>query len=94
MKQKGWNSVLISDIELPVNLSRATSNITNADIIPLRGLNVYDILRREMLILTKAAAERIQKRLLNRTPHILKMAYKNSLKRQGISLPEVTTQKV
>lgn len=45
------------------NFARATSNVPKMDVIPTQGLNVYDILRRDNLIMTKAAIEAIEKRL-------------------------------
>jgi large subunit ribosomal protein L4 len=49
------SALIIGGAELDVNFSRAARNIPNVDVLPAQGLNVYDILRREKLVLTKAA---------------------------------------
>ena len=60
----GWSSVLIIDgPELDEKFARAARNIPGVDILPQQGANVYDILRRDTLVLTKAAVERLQERL-------------------------------
>ncbi len=60
----GWGSALIVDAaEVDTNLSRAAANLPGIDVLPHQGLNVYDILRRDTLVLTKAAVERIEERL-------------------------------
>ena len=40
----------------------ASRNIPNIDVLPNAGINVYDILRRETLVLTKAAVDAIEAR--------------------------------
>ena len=45
------------------NFKRAASNIPNLDVLPQQGANVYDILRRDTLVLTKDAVEHLQARL-------------------------------
>uniref|UniRef100_UPI0035CF3BEE 50S ribosomal protein L4 n=1 Tax=Bartonella sp. AC53GZZY TaxID=3243456 RepID=UPI0035CF3BEE len=40
------NALLIGGKEIDINFSRAASNIPNIDILPIQGINVYDILRR------------------------------------------------
>ncbi|MBT4879713.1 MAG: 50S ribosomal protein L4 [Alphaproteobacteria bacterium] len=58
------SSVLIIDGEkVDENLSRATSNLTHVDVLPQQGANVYSILRRENLILTKDAVHHLEARL-------------------------------
>ena len=60
----GWRSALIVDAsEIDTNLSRAAANLPSIDVLPHQGLNVYDIMRRDVLVLTKAAVERIEERL-------------------------------
>lgn len=60
----GWSNVLIvTGAEVDVNLARAAANLPNVDILPQQGANVYDILRRDMLVLTKGAVEHLQERL-------------------------------
>ncbi|HXQ67232.1 MAG TPA: 50S ribosomal protein L4 [Alphaproteobacteria bacterium] len=60
----GWGSVLIIDgPELDEGFARAARNIPGVDLLPQQGANVYDILRRDTLVLTKAAVEKLQERL-------------------------------
>lgn len=60
----GWSNVLIvTGAEVDDNLARAASNIINVDVVPQQGANVYDIIRRDTLVLTKEAAEHLQERL-------------------------------
>lgn len=60
----GWNSVLVVDgAEVNDNFRRAASNIPNVDVLPSQGANVYDILRRETLVLTKEAVQALEERL-------------------------------
>lgn len=60
----GWKSVLIIDgNEMEPGFVRAARNIVGVDLLPTRGANVYDILRRETLVLTSAAVEQLVERL-------------------------------
>ncbi|MEO9903708.1 50S ribosomal protein L4 [Nisaea sp.] len=60
----GWNSVLfIGGTALDEGFARAARNIPNVDVLPEQGANVYDILRRDTLVLTKAAVESLEARL-------------------------------
>ena len=60
----GWNSVLIIDgPELNEGFARAARNIPLVDVLPQQGANVYDILRRDTLVLTQAAVEHLEARL-------------------------------
>lgn len=52
-----------NDVALYSNFDKAVRNIPNMDILPARGINVYDILRREQLVLSKAAIAYLQERL-------------------------------
>jgi large subunit ribosomal protein L4 len=45
-----------------VNFARAARNIAQLDVLPQQGANVYDILRRDTLVLTKAAVEALTER--------------------------------
>jgi len=59
----GLDSALIVDgTELEKNFSLAARNIIGIDVLPIQGINVYDILRREKLVLTKAAVEALEAR--------------------------------
>ena len=60
----GLGSMLIIDgTELDGNFVRAARNIPRVDVLPQQGANVYDILRRDTLVLTRAAVEGLQERL-------------------------------
>ncbi|GHC63316.1 50S ribosomal protein L4 [Limoniibacter endophyticus] len=56
------NALLIGGAELDNNLQLAASNIPNVDVLPIQGINVYDILRRHTLVLSKAAVEALEER--------------------------------
>ena len=59
----GLKSALIIDgAEPQVNFRLAASNIPQIDVLPIQGINVYDILRREKLVLTKAAIDALEAR--------------------------------
>ena len=59
----GWESALIVDgAEVEVNFANAARNVPNVDVLPVQGINVYDILRRKTLVLTKAALEALEAR--------------------------------
>lgn len=56
--------VLVVDAEMfDVNLMRAAQNLPNLDLLPVRGLNVYDILRCSALVLTRASIPVLERRL-------------------------------
>jgi large subunit ribosomal protein L4 len=56
------NALVIGGAELDQNFRRAASNIPNIDVLPVQGINVYDILRRGTLVLSKAAVEALEER--------------------------------
>lgn len=56
------NALIIGGAELDANFRLASRNIPNVDVLPVQGINVYDILRREKLVLTKAAVEALEAR--------------------------------
>ena len=56
------NALFIAGAEIDANFKLAARNIPNVDVLPNAGLNVYDVLRRETLVLTKAAVEAITMR--------------------------------
>jgi large subunit ribosomal protein L4 len=60
----GWSSTLIiAGAEVDNNLKLAARNIPQVDVLPSAGLNVYDVLRRDTLVLTRDAIEAINARL-------------------------------
>ena len=48
--------------EIEANFRSAARNIPNIDVLPVQGINVYDIMRRKTLVLTKAAVDALQAR--------------------------------
>jgi large subunit ribosomal protein L4 len=59
----GLQSALIIDgAEVDANFALAARNIPNIDVLPVQGINVYDILRRQKLVLTRAAVEALEAR--------------------------------
>lgn len=64
VKDQGWKRVLIIDgADIDANFARAAANITGVDILPTLGANVYDILKRDTLVITKAGLEALEARL-------------------------------
>ena len=60
----GWGKTLVIDgAELNDNFLLAARNIVELDVISSKGANVYDILRRDTLVLTKVAVENLVERL-------------------------------
>ncbi len=57
------NALIIGGEELDDNFELAARNIVDVDVLPAQGINVYDILRREMLVLTKSAVDQLEARL-------------------------------
>ena len=56
------NALIIDGTEVATNFQLAARNIPQIDILPVQGINVYDIIRREKLVLTKAAIEVLEAR--------------------------------
>ena len=56
------SALIIGGVEIEANFQRAARNIPNIDVLPVQGINVYDILRREKLVLTKAAVDALEAR--------------------------------
>lgn len=57
------NALFIDGAEVNENFKLAIGNIPHVDVLPIQGANVYDILRRDKLVLTKAAVEGLMERL-------------------------------
>ena len=58
-----WSNALIIDGEtVDTNFALAARNIPQIDVLPVQGINVVDILRRQKLVLTKAALEALEAR--------------------------------
>ena len=64
LEKLGFNSVLIvAGSEVDENFRRAAANLIGVDVLPQAGANVYDILRRDTLVLTRAGVEALEARL-------------------------------
>jgi len=59
----GITSALFVDETPDANFARAIGNIPFVDVLPSLGINVYDILRRDVLVLTKGAVAKLEERL-------------------------------
>ena len=60
----GWKRALVIDgAEVNENFKKAAQNIKTLDVLPSQGANVYDILRSDTLVLTKAGVEALEARL-------------------------------
>jgi large subunit ribosomal protein L4 len=57
------NALIIGGAELDDNIVKAASNLPFVDVLPQQGINVYDILRRDVLVLSKDAAAHLEERL-------------------------------
>lgn len=63
-KELGWKRVLVIDgAEVDANFAMAVRNLDNIDVLPTIGANVYDILKRDTLVITKAGVEALEARL-------------------------------
>ena len=56
------NALIIDGAEVQQTFARAARNLPEIDVLPVQGVNVYDIMRREKLVLTKAAVEALEAR--------------------------------
>lgn len=56
------SALVVGGGEVEENFRLAARNIPNVDVLPVQGINVYDILRRDKLVLTKAAIEALEER--------------------------------
>jgi len=64
LSKLNWGTTLVIDGgKADGNFARAAANIPGVDVLPSQGANVYDILRRNTLVLTKAAVEELSERL-------------------------------
>ena len=61
--KSGLKNALIVDGALQENFTLAARNLPAIDVLPIEGINVYDIIRREKLVLTRAAVDALEARL-------------------------------
>jgi large subunit ribosomal protein L4 len=57
------SAVIVTGAAMDVNFARATTNIPMIDVLSINGANVYDILRRDTLVLTKEAVSALTEKL-------------------------------
>jgi len=75
----GWtNTLIIAGPEVDTNFGLAARNIPHVDVLPNAGLNVYDILRADKLVLSKAAVEVIEARYAEAKPSRREQAQKEA----------------
>jgi large subunit ribosomal protein L4 len=64
VKEMGWKRALVIDgSDVDANFAQAARNIEGLDVLPTMGANVYDILKRDTLVITKAGVEALEARL-------------------------------
>lgn len=63
LKKLGGEQMLIVDGDFDQNFERSARNLANVSLLPVKGLNVYDVLRLDTLVLTRAAVKAIEERL-------------------------------
>jgi len=63
LNKLGAADMLIVDGEFDKNFAMSARNLVNVALVPVAGLNVYDILKRDTLVMTKAAVKAIEERL-------------------------------
>jgi large subunit ribosomal protein L4 len=56
------NALIIDGAAVDANFAQAARNIPDIDVLPVQGINVYDILRRHTLVLTRAALTALEAR--------------------------------
>ena len=75
----GWTrTLIIAGPEVDTNFGLAARNIPMVDVLPNAGLNVYDILRADKLVLSKAAVEAIEARYAEAAPSRREQAQKEA----------------
>ena len=55
--------LVIDGAEVDANFARAAANLAGVDVLPSMGANVYDILKRDTLVITRAGVEALEARL-------------------------------
>ena len=64
VRDLGWKRALVIDgTQVNADFARAARNIEGLDVLPSIGANVYDILKRDTLVLTRAGVEALEARL-------------------------------
>jgi large subunit ribosomal protein L4 len=60
------NALIVGGSEIETNFGRAARNVRGIDVLPIQGINVYDILRRDKLVLTREAVAALEERFNGR----------------------------
>jgi large subunit ribosomal protein L4 len=60
------NALIVGGAEIDGNFGRAARNVPGIDVLPIQGINVYDILRRDTLVLTRQAVAALEERFNGR----------------------------
>jgi len=63
VKALGWSSALVVDAQVDDHFARTLRNIPGMDALPTAGANVYDILKHDVLVVTRAGVEALKERL-------------------------------
>jgi large subunit ribosomal protein L4 len=63
VKKFGWSSALIVDAGVDENFVRASRGVHGLNVLPVIGANVYDIVKHDVLVITKAGVDGLQERL-------------------------------
>jgi large subunit ribosomal protein L4 len=63
VKALGWKSALVVDAQVDEGFGRVARNLPNLQVLPTMGANVYDILRYDVLAVTRAGVEALKERL-------------------------------
>ena len=64
VKELGWNRALVIDgVAVDAGFAQATANLADVNVLPSMGANVYDILKSDTLVITKAGVEALEARL-------------------------------
>lgn len=63
LKALGWTSALVVDAAADENFARVISNLPKVQVLPTIGANVYDILKHDVLAVTRAGVEALKERL-------------------------------
>jgi large subunit ribosomal protein L4 len=63
IKALGWKSALVVDAQVDEKFGRVVRNLPNVQVLPTIGANVYDILKHDVLAVTRAGVEALKERL-------------------------------
>ena len=63
LKALGWTSALVVDAAADENFARVVRNLPKVQVLPTVGANVYDILKHDVLAVTRAGVEALKERL-------------------------------